>query len=319
MISIVIPVYRNASNVAALVDAMVELHDDLGGELELVFVVDGSPDDSYQQLLDRLPATGLNARIILLSRNFGSFPAIHAGLAAGRGEYFAVMAADLQEPPELMKRFLDVLESGDCDVVVGRRTSREDPWPGRLLSAAFWGCYRRLVQRDVPPGGVDVFGMNRPARDQIVRLVERHSSIVGLLFWVGFRRVEVPYNRRARTAGRSAWTPRKKVAYLLDSVFSFSDFPIKLLTAIGVCGLVFSVGFGALVLGARLFGAIPVPGYAATVLVVAFFGALNCFGLGIIGGYIWRTFENTKGRPNYIVVSEVAFEAGELADGAGRG
>jgi hypothetical protein len=105
----------------------------------------------------------------------------------------------------------------------------------------------------------------------------------------------------------------------MDSVFSFSDFPIKLLTAIGVCGLVFSVGFGALVLGARLFGVIPVPGYAATVLVVSFFGALNCFGLGIIGGYIWRTFENTKGRPNYIVVNEVAFEAGELAEGGDHG
>lgn len=319
MMSIVIPVYRNAPNVEALIDAMVDLHDDFGGELEVVFVVDGSPDDSYQRLRSRLPATRLNAQLLLLARNFGSFPAIHAGLAAGRGEYFAVMAADLQEPPELMKRFFAALESGDCDVVVGRRAGREDPPLSRLLSSAFWTLYRRFVQREVPPGGVDVFGMNRKARDQIVSLLEHNSSIVGLLFWIGFRRAEVPYKRRGRKAGKSAWTLKKKAAYLMDSVFSFSDLPIKLLTRIGLLGLFFSLVFGLLVLSARLLGVISVPGYAATVLVVAFFGALNCFGLGIVGGYIWRTFENTKGRPNYIVVSHVTFDAAKLQDGPEHG
>jgi hypothetical protein len=210
-----------------------------------------------------------------------------------------------------MKRFREALASDACDVVVGRRLCREDPLLGRLASRAFWGLYRRFVQPEVSPGGVDVFGLTRPVRDQIVGLCEHHSSLVGLLFWVGFRREEVLYRRQARASGKSAWTLRKKLAYLTDSVFSFTDLPIKVLFRIGVAGLLFSMIFGALVLGARLFGAISVPGYSATVLVVAFFGALNCLGLGIIGGYIWRTFENTKGRPNYIVASRLTFGPGE--------
>ncbi|MCI0344152.1 MAG: glycosyltransferase [Chloroflexi bacterium] len=312
-----IPVYRNAPHIAALVDALVDLDADLGG-LEAVFVVDGSPDDSYERLRGRLAAARLDAQLILLARNFGSFAAIQAGLAAARGEHFAVMAADLQEPPELMRSFFAALEAGDCDVAVGRRTGRRDPWLGRLFASTFWTLYRRFVQPEVPPGGVDVFALNRRARDQIVTLLERNSSIVGLLFWVGFRRVEVPYARRERGGGKSSWTLKKKVAYLMDSVFSFSDLPIKLLTRIGALGLLFSVGFGALVLSARLLGLIAVPGYAATVLVVAFFGALNCFGLGILGGYIWRTFENTKGRPNYVVARHVTFDAAPKEEEGGR-
>jgi hypothetical protein len=229
------------------------------------------------------------------------------------------MAADLQEPPELMKGFFEALRSGDCDVAVGRRLGREDPWLERVLASTFWGLYRRFVQPEVPPGGVDVFGLSRRARDRIVELGERNSSIVGLLFWVGFRRIEVPYTRQRRTGGRSAWTWNRRVAYLMDSVFSFSDLPIKLLTGIGLVGLLFSVGFGALVLGARALGTIEVPGYAATVLVVSFFGALNCFGLGILGGYIWRTFENGKGRPSYIIAEHRTYGPGTVTEHLERG
>jgi len=118
---------------------------------------------------------------------------------------------------------------------------------------------------------------------------------------VGFRRAYVPYDRRAREIGESAWSLRKKLQYLADSVFSFTDLPVKALTAVGALGLVISVVFGLAVLTAKLSGDIPVPGYAATVLTVIFFGALNCFGLGIIGSYVARTLDNTKHRPNFVV------------------
>jgi hypothetical protein len=121
------------------------------------------------------------------------------------------------------------------------------------------------------------------------------------LFWIGFRRVEVPYERRVRKIGKSAWTFQRKLRYMLDSVFGFTDWPIRVLARIGLIGLLLSVFLSIAVLVAKLTGDIPVPGYAATVLVVTFFGALNCFGLGVIGGYVFRTFENSKFRPNYIV------------------
>jgi glycosyltransferase involved in cell wall biosynthesis len=307
MISLVIPVYKNAENIPALLVALEQLDTALAGALEVVFVVDGSPDDSYLRLSTGLRNVRFRSQLLLLSRNFGSFSAIRAGLAAGTGDHFAVMAADLQEPPELVVEFARRLMAGTCDVVVGQRTGRADPLLSRASSALFWRFYRRYVQPEVPEGGVDVFGCTRVVRDEIVRLTERHSSLVGLLFWVGFRREAVPYVRRERQAGRSAWTFKKKLVYLMDSVFSFSDLPIKILLRIGLLGLLLAAVQAVVIVAAKLHGSIPVPGYAATVLTVTFFGALNCFGLGVIGGYVWRTFENTKSRPSYIVTSVQRF------------
>jgi glycosyltransferase involved in cell wall biosynthesis len=301
VISLVVPVYKNADNIPPLLAAIGELHSALNNELEAVFVVDGSPDDSWLRLHSSLGAVPFPAQLLSLSRNFGSFAAIRAGMLAARGEYIAIMAADLQEPPALVTQLVEQLRSGDYDVAVGQREARQDPGPSAVMSNLFWWFYRRFVQSEIPEGGVDIFACTRAVRDTLLALPENNSSLVGLLFWVGYRRAAVPYARRAREIGVSAWTFRKKLRYLSDSVFSFSDLPIQLLLRIGIVGLVVSLLFAVVVVCAKLFGDIPVPGYAATVLVVTFFGALNCFGLGIIGGYVWRTFENTKSRPNYIV------------------
>jgi glycosyltransferase involved in cell wall biosynthesis len=308
MISLVIPVYRNAENISALLAALSDLNAVLGGELEVVFVVDGSPDDSYARLRAALPGHTIRSQLLLLSRNFGSFSAIRAGLEAARGERFAVLAADLQEPPELVQAFDQRLRAGTCDIVVGTRASRADPALARAGSGVFWSAYRRWVQPEIPPGGVDVFGCTRQVRDEILNLHEANSSLIGLLFWIGFRREFVAYDRRARTAGRSAWTLGKKIRYLSDSVFNFTDLPVRLLFRIGYLGTFASVLGAAVILVAKLSRRITVPGYTATVLIVAFFGALNCLGLGIIGGYVWRTLENTKGRPNFLVASRVTFD-----------
>ena len=308
MISLVVPVYRNAENIPGLLEALQQLDRDLEGDLEIVFVIDGSPDDSALQLSTALPTLGLRAQLLTLSRNFGSFEAIRAGLEAGRGDCFAVMAADLQEPPSLITEFYQRLQTGTCDITIGQRTARDDPPLRRLMSSVFWAFYRRFVVPDVPAGGLDVFGCSRAARDQILRLRERNSSLVGLLLWVGFRREYIPYERRAREIGESAWTLRKRLAYLMDSVFSFSALPIQILLRIGTLGLGVSAAFSLVVIATKIFSDIPVPGYAATVLLVTFFGALNCFGLGVVGQYVWRTFENTKLRPGHIVASREDFE-----------
>lgn len=308
MISVVIPVYRNAENIPSLLQALEGLATQLRGEFEAVFVSDGSPDDSYLRLATALPGAGFRSQLLALSRNFGSFSAIRAGLQAARGDRFAVMAADLQEPPELILEFDRLLRGGEVDITVGTRTGRKDPLSSRLMASLFWGFYRRYIQPEIPPGGVDIFGCQQTVRDEILRLQENNSSLVGLLFWVGFRRALVPYERRTREIGVSAWTFRKKLRYLMDSVFSFSDLPIRMLMTIGVLGLGVSLFLAAVVLFGKLTGQIPVPGYAATVLTVIFFSALNSFGLGVIGNYVWRTFENTKSRPNFIVASHRSFD-----------
>ncbi len=307
MFSLIIPVYRNEANITPLLKAVQKLRDRIDDAFEVIFVVDGSPDRSYPLLKEALPATGLNAQLIALSRNFGSFAAIRAGLERARGETMAVMAADLQEPPELIVGMYQALAADECDVVYGERQRRGDPWRTRLASTVFWGAYRRFVSPDIPKGGVDAFGITAEVRDQILQLTERNSSLVGLLFWVGFRRKGLPYDRADREIGTSAWTFTKKWKYMQDSLFSFSDLPISLLLGMGFLGLAISTLLGIVVFFSALLGQITVPGYAATILVILFFGTLQLLFLGVLGVYLWRIFENTKGRPLHIVMSAEAF------------
>ena len=312
MLSLVIPVYKNASNIEALLEALRGLPSQLADhQLEVVFVVDGSPDDSYQRLREGLPREAFRSQLICLARNFGAFAAIRAGIAAARGDRFAVMAADLQEPLDLVVAFDRILTADQADVVVGQRTGRADPLWSRMASRIFWGVYRRFVQKQIPSGGVDVFGGNDKVRRQLTALGESNSSLVGLLFWMGFRRVAVPYQRRAREHGRSSWSLAKKLRYLSDSLFAFTDLPVRLLLFAGALGLFTSMLFGGVVVLSKLFSSLPVPGYAATATLIMFFGGLNCFGIGVLGGYIWRTFENSKGRPNYLVLSREEFPDGK--------
>ena len=312
--SLVIPVYRNAESIDALLAAVLNLQVQLDGRLETIFVVDGSPDDCYWQLQTKLPTSGLRAKLILLSRNFGAFPAIREGLLHTSGSYAAVMAADLQEPPELVLEFFRRLRQGEGDVAFGVREARHDPWLSRLMANTFWRIYRRFVQSDVPVGGVDVFAVNRKFLDRVVAFNEANGSLLGLLFWMGGRRIFVPYTRRERAHGKSAWTFRKKFTYLLDSVFAFTDAPIRLLLASGMTGLGLSLALGAAVLAARLLGMVLVPGYAGTMLAVLFFGGLNALGLGLVGNYAWRAYENTKQRPLSIPMVIEEFEPSSNMD-----
>lgn len=311
-LSIVIPVYRNEESIqhliVALSDVAYRARTERQIEVEVVFVVDGSPDDSYSLLANALPAASFDSQLLLHSRNFGSFAAIRTGLRAATGDCCAVIAADLQEPPELALQFFDQLATGNYDVVVGCRENRQDPVGSRLASNTFWRLYKRFVIHDIPEKGMDVFGCNRVFREQLLALDESNSSLVGLIFWLGFRRAEVMYERRERQHGKSAWTLKKKVMYLLDSVFSFTDLPIRLLALFGVLGVLISILLGCFVLAAKLLGNVVVPGYTATLLTIVFFGALNSLGLGIIGDYAWRAFENTKGRPLAIVMKVQRFD-----------
>nr|WP_178105162.1 glycosyltransferase [Pseudomonas sp. WS 5013] len=309
--SLIIPVYRNEGSIPSLLAALSRLNEALDRQLEVVFVVDGSPDRCYELLRHALPQQSFRSQLILLSKNFGSFMAIRTGFQFGKGERFAVMAADLQEPPELVLEMNRVLCERDVDVVVGVRVRRRDPLFSRIASQLFWGLYRRYVIPEIPSGGVDMFACNRVFRDTLLTLDERHSSLVAQIFWLGFRRESVSYERQIREHGKSAWTLRKKVNYLMDSVFSFTDLPIRLLIRIGAGGTVVASLLGLLVLGARLHGAIEVPGYAMTMLTIIFLGCLNLLGLGIVGSYAWRTYENTKQRPLAIPMRADSYGADE--------
>lgn len=307
MYSLIVPVYKNEASLNEAVSVVSGIDRQLDGLLEVVFVVDGSPDRSYAVLQEALAKAPFASQLLLLSRNFGSFAAIREGLSHAQGSFFAVMAADLQEPAELVVEFFRSLESEPIDLALGTRAGRADPLGARLSSGIFWSFYRLFVQRQMPPGGIDVFGCNLAVRDQLLRLEAVKTSLVGQLIWLGFRSKTIPYVRAVRQHGKSAWSWQKKVDYLLDSVFAFTDRPIKALLASGAAGLLISVVVGVVVSIAKITGAVPVPGYTPTVLLILFFSALNLFGLGIVGSYAYRAFENSKGRPAAIVMAHTRF------------
>jgi glycosyltransferase involved in cell wall biosynthesis len=306
-LSLVVPIYGNEASIDELLAAIRKISADVGEGFEAVFVVDGSPDRSYALLHDRLPEAGFPAQLISLSRNFGAFPAIRVGLEHARGKVIAVMAADLQEPPELVISFLAALRNGDKDVAFGVRVARNDPPLSRLASGIFWSVYRRFVMPDIPKGGVDIFALTDRFRDRVIALRESNTSLLAQLFWLGGRRAFVPYERRERRHGRSGWTFRKKLRYFSDSVFAFTDLPVRILIGLGTVAMGVAMLLTLIILVAKLSGMVDVPGYAATMLTILFFGAFNSLGLGVVGTYAWRAFENTKARPLALIQSEESF------------
>jgi len=306
--SLVIPVYRNEENIPSLLDALERLNRTLKG-LEVVCVVDGSPDRSGELLAKASERTGISLRVVFHSRNFGSFTAIRTGLEFATGDNVAVMAADLQEPPELVVEFFSVLERGEADVVFGQRTGRHDSRARDALSNAFWWVYRKSVVRDVPPGGVDIFACSRAAVEAVLRIEEPNSSLIAQLFWIGFRRKFVPYSRREREHGQSAWSLSRRLRYMLDSIVSFTDLPIMVVLWFGLAGCIVSLVAGTAIGLLRLVGQIQVPGYAALAVLITFSTSATLAVQGILGLYLWRTFENTKRRPLRLVARVVESKA----------
>jgi glycosyltransferase involved in cell wall biosynthesis len=268
MYSIIIPVYRSEPYITLLITEFENvarvIWDRFEVDTEFIFVVDGSPDNCHAILSQRLPNASFHSQLLLHSRNFGSWAAIRTGMAAARGAHFGIISADLQEPPELLVRFLEPLLADRCDIAIATRDARGDPLTTRVTAETFWRLYRRLVNPEIPVGGIDMFAGTRRVRDELLRLDESHSSLVALVFWLGFRRVEIGYQRRSRIHGKSGWTLGKKLAYMLDSVFSFTDLPIRILMAIGMLGLSFALLIGIMTIVLRLLGIIDVTGYSAT-------------------------------------------------------
>ena len=298
--SLIIPIYKNEENISELLQALSNLHRNLLGDLEVIFVLDGSPDQSRELIDVSRHTMSYRHLVVEHSRNFGSFAAIVTGMRHCSGNYLAVMSADLQEPIELIEEFFHTLRNDDVDVVVGNRESRSDGWASNLSSSIFWFLFRRTIQPEVPRGGVDVFGCSRQVAKTIQSMREANTSLIGLLYWIGFRRKEISYVRKAREKGKSAWSFRRRFKYLADSLFSFTTLPITIITWLGIVGTTVAFSLGVFVFFSWLSGNIEEPGYTALILVQLASTAAVLTALGVVGTYVWRTYDNSKQRPNAI-------------------
>ena len=301
MYSLVIPVYRNADSIPLLIDSLSAVDSCILSKLEIIFVDDGSPDHSSLLIEELSPKLSCSIVLVRHSKNFGSFAAIRTGLSRARGVIIATMAADLQEPPSLFVELIHSLEEANADIAIATRRSRKDPFLTKVASFVFWYLYRRMVITEMPRGGVDCFACTSRVRSQLLMINEPNTSLIAQLFWVGFRRVEVPYDRLQRQHGTSAWGFRKKLIYMVDSIVAFSDLPLILIILSGLFGVVVGLAMTVVTLMAKFMGFISVSGYPSLILIQILFGSLILLAQGICGLYLWRTYENTKRRPLGIV------------------
>ena len=296
-LTIVVPVYYNEENLPDLVPALERAT--AGLDVEFVFVDDGSGDGSWRWL-EAWTAREPRATAVRLSRNFGSFTACTAGLAHARGSAAIIISADLQDPPELIPEMVARWRQGH-EVVLAVRNRREEPWHQRLASGIYYRLMRRWALRDMPPGGFDFCLVDRKVIDTVTRIEERNTSLMGLVLWTGFRRAEIPYTRRAREKGRSMWTLAKKLKYFIDSLIAFSYTPIRLVQLGGAAIALLGFAWAALIVFLRLRGDITIEGWAALMFVVLILGGIQLVTLGVLGEYLWRTLDEAKRRPLYVV------------------
>ena len=306
-VSIVVPVYYNELNLPHLFPRLVGLADaNPQYDFEYIFVDDGSGDNSFEILAD-LAKRDHRVRVVRLSRNFGSNAAILAGLHYVSGDCVAMIAADLQDPPELITTMLQRWEAGK-KVVLAAREVREDPLADRLVSGAFYWLLRRLAIREIPANGCDFALVDREVVDILVQIGEKNLYLIGLILWLGFDRDVVYYTRQKRELGKSRWTLGKRVKYFIDALVSFTYMPMRLVSALGVALALTGFGWAVVVVLNKLLAGVPVQGWASLMTVVLVVSGVQLLTLGIFGEYLWRNFEETRKRPSFVVDQLIGIE-----------
>jgi glycosyltransferase involved in cell wall biosynthesis len=306
-VSIVVPVYYNELNLPQLFPRLIGLADaNPQYDFEYVFVDDGSGDNSFKVLAD-LAKRDYRVRVVRLSRNFGSSAAILAGLHYVSGDCVAMIAADLQDPPELITPMLQRWETGK-KVVLAAREDREDPLVNRLLSSAFYWLFRRLAIREMPAKGCDFVLIDREVADMLVQIGEKNPYLIGLILWLGFDRDIVYYTRQKRELGKSRWTFGKRVKYFIDALVAFTYVPMRLVSALGIALALVGFAWAVVVILKKILFDVPVEGWASLMTVVLVVSGVQLLTLGIFGEYLWRNFEETRKRPSFVVDQLIGIE-----------
>jgi dolichol-phosphate mannosyltransferase len=277
--------------------------------LEVVFVDDDSGDRSRDILREIAKREPEKVRLVFLSRNFGSFNAILAGLDYATGDCVVIISADLQDTPEMIPEMFERWQAGD-QTVMAVREKREDSFLDRLSSRLSYAIIRRIALPAFPKGGFDFVLIDRRIRDIIVGIGEKNTSLMGLIVWVGFRQNQILYTRQARIAGRSRWTLGKKIKYLIDSVLAFSYAPMRLMSAIGVLLGIAGLCYAVFLFVRRLTGQVEVQGWTALMVAVLVLFGFQFLAMGVIGEYIWRILDSVRRRPPFIIDEVIGVKSG---------
>jgi polyisoprenyl-phosphate glycosyltransferase len=299
-LSVVIPIYNEEENIPSLVSRLRTVLERLGVSYEMIFINDGSRDNSVH-LIRMLAAQDARVKYIDFSRNFGHQVAVTAGIDAARGASLVIIDADLQDPPELIIDLHHKLREG-YNVVYAKRKSRQgENFFKRFTAKLFYRTLSRITNIDIPLDTGDFRIIDRKVIDVLKKMPEQQKFLRGQIAWIGFRQTFVEYDRHERNAGTTGYTLKKMLRLALDGVTSFSNFPLKFATAAGFLVSGFSFILMLYALYSRFISKNYEPGWTSLMLVILFIGGIQLIGIGIIGEYLSRVSANVRGRPLYII------------------
>ena len=308
-LSMIVPCYNEAENIRPFQDAVIAAFDGCGYSYELIFVNDGSRDATLHNMKKIHAAQKCPVKVISFSRNFGKEAAIYAGLEQASGEYCALIDADLQQRPEIVRDMVQILDSEpETDVVAAYQDKRGE---GKILSffkKSFYSIINRLSKVNIQPDASDFRTFRRSVRDSILEMREYHRFSKGIFAWVGYETKFIPYVACERHTGSTKWDFWKLLNYAIEGIIGFSTAPLRFSTYVGAFAAVAAVIYLIVVVLQKLIWGIDVPGYATIIVLILFFGSMQLFGLGIIGEYVGRTFEQSKNRPIYVPKEILTFQ-----------
>jgi glycosyltransferase involved in cell wall biosynthesis len=297
-VSFVIPVYRNEGSISITYIKTLELVRRLNILYEYIFINDGSDDNSIEEIIE-LQKKDKNVVLIDFSRNFGQVAAVIAGFRAAHGDFVINMSADLQEPVEVIENMINKWNEGN-EIVICHRTDREDSFIANNTSKIFYNLMKWANPR-MPSGGFDFMLIGKNALKVLNNFDERNRFIQGDILWLGFSTAFIPYQRLKRTIGKSQWTFTKKLKYFIDGLLNTSYVPIRLMSLVGLSFAVLAFIYAIVIAYNRFINNIPFTGWAPIMILILFIGGLIMIMLGIIGEYLWRTYDETRKRPIYII------------------
>lgn len=317
-ISIVVPVYYNSDTLMLLYEDMKEKILGELGDYEIVFVDDGSQDNSWE-IMNQIREMDKNVKCVKLSRNFGEHAALLAGLSVCTGDCAVTKQADLQEDSEIILRMYDSWKRGN-KVVLAVRSERDENAVKKFFASLYYKIIHKLVQERMPEGGCDCYLIDRQVIQVLELLDEKNSSLTLQVLWAGFKTEEIYFHRRDREIGKSRWTLGKKVKLAMDSMMSFSYFPIRFMSTIGVLFAVFALIMAIEVVVEKITVGTPILGWASLMCIVLFGFGLMMLMMGILGEYVWRALDASRNRPPFLIdeIKEKGAAKGTNSEEAGK-
>lgn len=301
-LSIIIPCYFNGENIPITKQRLLENEKlfDHDVTFEYVMVDDGSKDNTVEELVKFRDENPGKVKVIKLAGNVGSYNAILAGMNYATGDCCSVIAADLQDPPELMVKMYVHWKNG-IKLVVGNRSDREESFAQKAFSNTYHKLIQKFALKNIPDGGFDYVFFDKQLKDEVVKINEKNTNTLYLLAWLNYDMVCIPYTRVKREVGKSRWTLQKKIKLFIDSFISFSYAPLKFISITGITLGLIAFIYSLVIIVLKFTGDSEPTGWSSMMVVILFVSSFQMIGLGIIGEYVWRNLESSRQRPVFVV------------------